>query len=91
MSQWYAAACLSSPDYLGQQWEIFNNSPRRPRTALVGLQDATKCATLAAAKEECRRGRAILGIEFRPVPIGFREVKDKHGKKVTQIFLESIK
>ena len=89
MSQWYAIACVSSSGYLGQRWEMFNNSPRRPRTALVDLQHATKCATLTAAKEECRRGKGILGLEFRPVPIGFREGKDKHGNKETRVILET--
>ena len=88
MSQWYAIACLSKPGYLGQKWEIFNNSPRRPRTVLVDLQHADKCSNLAWAKSDAHRGFGILGLQFKPVPIGFREVKDKHGKKETRIVLE---
>jgi len=66
---WYVLA--NSVGYLGQHWEIFNNAPRRPRMAIVDLQHATKCSTLAWVQEESRRGEGVLGLGFVPVPIRF--------------------
>ncbi len=59
---WYV---LKHPTgYLGQEWEIFNGSARRPRTTVVLLQKATICATRADANLEKHRGRQILGLDF---------------------------
>jgi len=66
---WYVLAHNSQ--YFGLIWEIFNNSPRRPRSALVDLQHAQLSCNLGAARVEARRARGILGMEFRPVEIRF--------------------
>ncbi len=71
---WYVLAHTN--EYLGQRWEVFNASLRRPRTAMVDLQHATKCSSLSWAEEEARRGKAILGVDFLPLEITIKG----HGK-----------
>jgi len=64
---WYAL--MHPTGYLGRQWEIFNNSPRRPRLGIVPLQKAELCTNLVNAREEARRAKGILGLDFVPVEV----------------------
>jgi len=66
---WYVLA--HDAQYFGLIWELFNGSPRRPRSGLVDLQHAQLSCSLGAARVEARRARGILGLEFQPVPIRF--------------------
>jgi hypothetical protein len=68
MGQWYVCQ-VADGQYLGQKWEMVNQSPRRPRDALVSLQDATKYFTLTEARREAIRAVENLGVHAVPVPI----------------------
>ncbi len=68
---WFVLSDLAGRLFFGQFWEVFNNSPRRPRHVMGPLTGATLCYGPDAVAEEIRRARAILGVEVVPVPVDF--------------------
>jgi hypothetical protein len=65
----FALRAIGQSTYAGLKWEILNESPRRPRMALVPIQKATLSAGMANARIEARRYREVLGVEFEPLPV----------------------
>ena len=71
----------STGRYLGQKWEVMNTALRRPRLALVGLQEASVFPA-SQWQEDARRGHGVLGVEFRPVAIKFKDRLNDKGRRV---------
>jgi hypothetical protein len=70
--------------FLGQLWETFNNSPRRPRYALRALNDSVEfrpilCLGSEPAEAEIQRALEIQGLHLHAVPVSFQG----QGKKAT--------
>lgn len=75
MSAWYVLRCDGG--YLGTQWAVKQNCITSPRTVVLPSLAAplyatvTTCLGRPAWEAEARRARAILGVEFEPVPVRF--------------------
>lgn len=64
---WYVLACPEG--YLGNAFENYNGSSRRPRYAIVDLQEASLFFGETAISEGAKRGFGILGLDFKPVKV----------------------
>lgn len=73
--QWNVLRCKGG--YIGNVFELFNNSPRRPRLAVTeDLQEAI-IGTESMLRYWRKMGLEVLGIDSEPVPIRFVKDKDK--------------
>ncbi len=89
---WYVLECENG--YLCNVFELFNNSPKRPRLMVADLQEAIPYPSVEAANEGGKLGRDILGIECKPVPIRFvtRTIKvDGRSVHFTEIVLNLVR
>lgn len=66
---WYVLECENG--YLCNVFELFNNSPKRPRLMVADLQEAITYPTVKSANDGMKLGRDILGVESMPVPVKF--------------------
>lgn len=84
--QWYVLQCKGG--YIGNVFELFNNSPKRPRmTVTEDLQEAV-IGTETMLRYWRRMGVEILGVESEPVPVRF----EKDSKtKMTRTILDTRK
>lgn len=78
---WYVLECENG--YLGNEFELYNGTARRPRLAVVDLQSASLFAKVKSAKEFSRLCENVIGIGGKPKPVRFQKMKDE-----TRIILE---
>lgn len=75
MTPWFVVECEGG--YLGNHFELFNNSPRRPRLAVVDLQAASVFPNEKSANEFSDRCGQVIGISGTPVPVRFEKRKNE--------------
>lgn len=84
--QWYVLRCEGG--YIGYIFELFNNSPKRPRLAVTeDLQEAV-IGTETMLRYWRRMGVEVLGVESEPVPVRFER---DHETKTTRTVLDTRK
>ena len=65
--QWYVLAC--EVGYIGNVFELFNNSPRRPRLMVTDDLQQAVIGTEGMICEWRRLGREVLGVDSEKVPV----------------------
>jgi hypothetical protein len=83
---WYVLECENG--YLGNEFELYNGTARRPRLAVVDLQEASLFAKTKSAKEFSKLCENVIGIGGEPKPVRFEKRKNEAGQPETRIILE---